>query len=86
MSDGKRTVIARSGDHGCAVITSSGATHHVPAFKVDVVNTLGAGDICNAGFITARLDGRSIVEAARWGNAVAAPKNIREFLHTTCHP
>ena len=38
------------------------------------MNTVGAGDAFDAGFIAARLEHRSIREALRWGNAVAALK------------
>ena len=72
MATGKRTVIARFGPDGAIVVTASGDVIPVPAFKTEVVDTLGAGDVYDAGFITAMLEGKSVVEAARWGNALAA--------------
>jgi len=66
------TVIARFGSDGAIVVTPSGEVTRVPAFKTEVVDTLGAGDTFDAGFIAAILEGESVVEAARWGNAVAA--------------
>ncbi|MEL7674974.1 MAG: PfkB family carbohydrate kinase, partial [Chloroflexota bacterium] len=39
---------------------------------VAVVDTLGAGDAFNGGYIAARLAGLGEVDAVRWGNAVAA--------------
>ena len=47
---------------------------HCDAFDVPVVDTLGAGDAYNAGFITAAVEGLSLAEANRRGNAVAAWK------------
>lgn len=44
----------------------------IPAFKVDAVDTTGAGDAFNGGFVTALSEGKNIKEAAVFGNAVAA--------------
>jgi len=69
-----RAVICRSGSAGVDVYLPDGSLSHCDAFVVPVVDTLGAGDAFNAGFITAAADGMSLVEAARRGNAVAGWK------------
>jgi sugar/nucleoside kinase (ribokinase family) len=72
LSDDHRSVIARAGARGAMVIEPSGAVTHVPAFPVTVVDTLGAGDAFDAGFVACMIDGTAVDEAARWGNAMAA--------------
>lgn len=44
----------------------------IPAFKVKAVDTTGAGDAFNGGFVTALSEGKNIKQAAIFGNAVAA--------------
>ncbi|MCC6906065.1 MAG: sugar kinase [Anaerolineae bacterium] len=78
ISGGKRTVIPRLGAEGSLAITPTGEVHHVPAFKVDVVDTIGAGDAFNGGFIAAMVEGHGVFEALRWGNAVGAINVSRE--------
>jgi sugar/nucleoside kinase (ribokinase family) len=43
-----------------------------PAFQVEVVGTIGAGDSAYAGFLLALLRGLSAIESARWACAVGA--------------
>jgi sugar/nucleoside kinase (ribokinase family) len=75
MSDGQRVVVARLGADGAlAAGPHSGEIYHAPAFPATVVDTLGAGDAFDAGFIAARLAGCDVGEALRWGNAAAAFK------------
>ena len=67
-----RLVIARLGSDG-AVACFRDQTIRQPGFPVDVVDTVGAGDAFNAGFIAARHHhGADVSRALRWGNAVAA--------------
>ena len=73
LCGGERVVVARMGARGALVTTPDEAVH-VPAFPAEVVDTLGAGDAFNAGFIAARSSALDVVEAARRGNAVAALK------------
>jgi len=73
LCDGERIVVARQGEQGAQVTTPQGS-FHAPAFPAKVVDTLGAGDAFDGGFIAARLAGKGMMEAARWGNAAAALK------------
>jgi sugar/nucleoside kinase (ribokinase family) len=74
LADGKRIVVARHGPAG-ALAATPGGTLHASAFPVKrVVDMLGAGDAFDGGFIAARLEGREVASALRWGNAVAALK------------
>ncbi|OYT68082.1 MAG: hypothetical protein B6U65_00580 [Candidatus Wolframiiraptor sp. EX4484-121] len=65
--------VVKLGEKGCAVADRRQSAL-VPGFKVDVVDTTGAGDAFNAGFIYGTLKGLSPVEAARLANAVGAYK------------
>jgi ribokinase len=51
------TVAAKCGPDGGHVWTPTGAHHHVAAPVVDVVDTTGAGDSFDAGYLTAMLRG-----------------------------
>ena len=63
-------------DSGAAyyTIAPDGTEFMKPGFTVPVVNTTGAGDAFNAGFIAAALQGLGLEDAVVWGNAVAAYK------------
>jgi len=69
---GMPTLVVKQGGKGALVATEAGELR-VPAFPVEqIVDTIGAGDGFDAGFIAARLGGLDLAEAARWGHAVAA--------------
>lgn len=51
-----------------------GTTGHVPAFKVDVVDTLAAGDVWHGAFALALAEKQDEPAAARFANAAAALK------------
>jgi sugar/nucleoside kinase (ribokinase family) len=54
-----------------------GALKHMPAFKVEVVDTLGAGDAFHGAFTLALVEGRNEIEALRFATAAAALKCTR---------
>jgi len=68
---GARIVIIKMGAEGCFICTKDEALA-VPAFKVNAVDTTGAGDSFVAGFLTAYLKGWPLYECGKFGNAVGA--------------
>jgi ribokinase len=68
---GVATVIITLGEQGviCATATE---TFHQPAFAVDVVDTVAAGDAFNGGLAVALSEDKSWREAVSWASATAA--------------
>lgn len=66
-----KTVVVKRGARG--VLTKSGE-HTVAAtgFSVQPVDTTGAGDSFNAGFVFQFIQGRPLVDCVIWGNACGA--------------
>ncbi|MGB9357768.1 MAG: sugar kinase [Acidimicrobiia bacterium] len=77
-----RLVVARLGPDG-AVAGSTSNRFVSPGFSVAMVDSVGAGDAFNAGFIAARLRGSTIEDSLRWGNAVAALTITRPGARST---
>ena len=50
----------------------NGKIHTVSGFKVEPVDTTGAGDTFNGAFATAIVNGKSLADALHYGNAAAA--------------
>jgi ribokinase len=68
---GLQNLVMKLGEHGSRII-SSDLDATVPAFSgAPVADTNGAGDSFNAGFIHGQLQGMTLEESARLGNAVA---------------
>jgi len=59
--------VVKLGARGAAALDASGVIERIPAMEVDVVDTTGAGDSFNAGFLHAWLRDSSLAEALRCG-------------------
>ena len=73
LSYGAEAVVITLGESGCLARTRKGLIES-PGFKVDAVDTTGAGDNFNAGFISSYINGRPLRECAIIGSATAALK------------
>lgn len=71
LDRGANTVIIKNGEAGCYVANSQIA-QTVPAFRVEACDTTGAGDNFVGGFMAGLIEGMPLLEAVRYGNAVAA--------------
>lgn len=84
--DGLASMAARAPEASLAVTTGPGGVHwrlpcgragHVAAHRVEVVDTLGAGDVFHGAAALALGEGRSFEQALVFANAVAALKVAR---------
>ena len=65
-------VVIRAGAKGCFVQLADGSAQTIPGFKVDAIDTNGAGDTHIGAFVSALSRGVPAFEAARYANAAAA--------------
>ena len=72
LSAGK-VVVVTAGIQGCFGVWRRGEFQQ-PAFKVEVVDTTGCGDVFHGAFIYAMLQGWELADCARFASATAALK------------
>jgi sugar/nucleoside kinase (ribokinase family) len=63
--------VAKLGAAGCMMLID-GKPVRIPAFPIQPIDTTGAGDSFNAGFLHARLGGRGLIDSARFAAACGA--------------
>jgi ribokinase len=68
---GVKDVVITLGSKG-VFVSSQGREEIVPAFKVDAIDTTGAGDAFNGGLLAALSKGDDLWTAARFGQGLAA--------------
>jgi sugar/nucleoside kinase (ribokinase family) len=62
-------VIVKDGKHGSYAF-QKGSICYMPAIQAKTVDTTGAGDCFNAGFIKGLISGKTVPECLLWGNIV----------------
>ncbi|GGP11213.1 carbohydrate kinase family protein [Oceanobacillus neutriphilus] len=82
LADPNRTIIARMGPDG-TMACSYDETIIENAFQVDVVDTVGAGDVFNGGFIVSILSGNTLKESLEIANAVSGYTVSRESARSS---
>lgn len=70
MDKGVKEVVITLGKAGVLAVTAD-KKEHFKNYDVKVVDTTGAGDAFNGGFVTALSEGKDIFEACRFGNVVS---------------
>lgn len=78
LRQGLEVVALKLGSEGCLVLTEQDQIS-IPAYAVKAVNSTGAGDAFDAGFILGLMEGWDLKKAARFANAVGALK-VRKGL------
>jgi ribokinase len=68
---GAQTAVVTVGRRGAAAV-SNNASFHSPAFKIDAVDTTGAGDAFCAAFVVRQAEGAGLADALRFANAAGA--------------
>ena len=76
MSANVPLIVVKCGSRG-ALVHEGGITTLVPPLTVDAVDTIGAGDSFNAGFLTAFLEGHPSIICAQAGNVTGALSTLR---------
>jgi sugar/nucleoside kinase (ribokinase family) len=71
MSKHRTRVIGKLGPRGSATLEKD-ALLELPAFAIQPIDTTGAGDSFDAGFLHAWLREQPIRECLRWGSACGA--------------
>jgi sugar/nucleoside kinase (ribokinase family) len=78
-------VVIKNGAEG-SMGFRSGEVSVVPAIKVNVIDTTGAGDCFDAGFLKIWLSGEPLIKALEWGNIVGGlsttePGGVSRIIH-----
>ena len=71
LAEGAGMAVIKLGKNGSMAV-KDGVVTYAPAYRVKAVDTTGAGDSFNAGFICGFLRGLSMEESLKWGNACGA--------------
>lgn len=76
LSAGRTGALVRLGQDGCW-LAHAGSVRHVPGFAVETIDTTGAGDTHDGGFLASLILGYGAGDAAVIANAAAALSTTR---------
>lgn len=65
-------VLVTLGEKGAFILLNTGEYFYDPGYRIKVIDTVGAGDACSAGFMHFYLNGYSPEESLKYGNATGA--------------
>lgn len=72
LAEGAGRVVATDGSRGSFAVTVDGQRVSAPAHRVDVVSTLGAGDVFHGALVAAMVHRLPLDQALRYANVTAA--------------
>jgi sulfofructose kinase len=72
LDDGATMVVATRGAAGALAATASGARTTAPGHRVEVLSTLGAGDVFHGALLAAVVHGMPLLTCLRYANVAAA--------------
>ncbi len=76
MERGPEIVVFTFGEKGCVGLSREGY-FELPAYRVEVVDTVGAGDVYHGAFLAGLLKGWTVEKTAQFSSAVSAIKCTR---------
>jgi sugar/nucleoside kinase (ribokinase family) len=85
LQKGVQNVVIKSGEKGSTLWRAHQPMIACPAFQINALDTTGAGDAFNAGFLYAIIQNYSSVEILKFANAVGAMQPVRLRNHR-CAP
>jgi len=65
-------ILCTLGQNGAFCLTQDGMFHYDPGYQIILGDTVGSGDAFSAGFVHYYMNGSTITEALRFGNAAGA--------------
>lgn len=71
FAKGVQNVLITLGGKG-VYLNTEGKSEIIPAYRVNAIDTTGAGDAFNGGLLTGLAEGKSLRDAAQFANALAA--------------
>jgi sugar/nucleoside kinase (ribokinase family) len=72
FANGRTCTVIKCGGEGCITLDQDGRGLALPAFAVDALDSTGAGDSFDAGFLHAWRRGLPMRDCLRWGTACGA--------------